>query len=393
MNGGEWVRRALRLSGPARVVAMGMAFLLAAGGYAGSIDAHPAVNRFEFAEAHPVLNRFEFAEPHMGTTIRLVLFAPDQATAAQWAERSFGTFQRLDSLFSDYRADSEISALAATAGSGSAMPVSPELMAVLSLAQEWNTRTEGAFDVTVGSMTQLWRWAIRRGELPDVDRLNGARDRVDASALRLDLETGTASLALSSMSLDLGGIAKGYAAQRVLDELHEGGIVHAMVDAGGDLVLGAAPPGEPGWRVKFPDGQTHYLADIAVATSGDRYQYLEIGGVRYSHILDPETGLGIRDAPTVVVVAPDGATADVLASALTVLAADPSAVDRVVGDDTSISVQILPRAQGGSSMESPGFPRPRADRPDRVRPGLHATSFERSNQEPNGRLDFTPMEN
>ncbi len=371
---------------------MGVACLLVGGGQVGSVEAHPVPDRFEFAKGRPALARFEFAEPHMGTTIRLVLYAPDQGTASRWAEHSFSTFQRLDSLFSDYRADSEISALAASAGSGGAMPVSAELIEVLTLAQDWNARTEGAFDVTVGSMTQLWRWAIRRGELPDEGRLQGAREQVDASALRLDLTAGTASLALSGMSLDLGGIAKGYTAQRVLDALREGGIVHAMIDAGGDLVLGAAPPGEPGWRVEFPDGQIHYLADLAVAASGDRYQYLDVGGVRYSHILDPMTGLGIQDAPTVVVVAADGATADVLASALTVLAADPSAVDRIVGADTRISVQILPRAQGGSRMESPGFPRPRADRPDRVRPSPGEAVFEISSQEPSGRLDSTPME-
>ena len=311
-------------------------------------------------QTRPFLARFEFSEPHMGTTVRLVLFAPDQATAARMAARSFQTFTRLDSLFSDYRADSEIAALAAAAGPDSATPISGELLEVLTQAQEWHARTGGAFDVTVGSMTQLWRWAIRRGELPDDGRLQAARDRVDASALRLDRSRGTAALRLPGMSLDLGGIAKGYAAQSVMDQLRAAGIVHAMVDAGGDLVLGAAPPGASGWRVEFPDGQIHHLAEVAVATSGDRYQYLEAGGVRYSHILDPETGLGIIRAPTVVVVAADGVTADVLASALTVLAADPARVARLVEDNPGVAIQIMTRPEDRVSLQSPGFPRPRA---------------------------------
>jgi thiamine biosynthesis lipoprotein len=121
------------------------------------------------------------------------------------------------------------------------------------------------------------------------------------------------------MALDLGGIAKGYAADVALEELRRRGLRVALVDAGGDIVVGDAPPGEGGWRVEIPGGQHILLSGAAVATSGDRYRYVEIDGVRYSHVVDPRTGLGCPDAPAVTVVAQDGTTADVLASALTVM--------------------------------------------------------------------------
>ena len=268
-----------------------------------------------------------------GTMVRLVMYAPNPEVADRAAAGAFATFTRLDSLFSDYREDSEIGLLATEAGSGHPRSVSPELLEILEIAEQWRDQSGGAFSVTVGPMTRLWRWAIRRGELPGADRLDAARLQADPAGMEVLVRTGTASetrtvprpgtgtatgtatgtrtgtvtLNVAGMSLDLGGIAKGYAAQKVVDQLAEQGLSQVLVDAGGDMVLGAAPPKQGGWRVEFPDGAVHHLANVAVATSGDRYQYLEVDGVRYSHILDPGTGLGMTDAPTVVVVAPNGA--------------------------------------------------------------------------------------
>lgn len=345
------------------------------------------------------VDRFEYAEPHMGTMVRLVMYAPNPEVADRAAAGAFATFTRLDSLFSDYREDSEIGLLATEAGSGHPRSVSPELLEILEIAEQWRDQSGGAFSVTVGPMTRLWRWAIRRGELPEADRLDAARLQADPAGMEVLVRTGTASetrtvprpgtgtatgtatgtrtgtvtLNVAGMSLDLGGIAKGYAAQKVVDQLAEQGLSQVLVDAGGDMVLGAAPPKQGGWRVEFPDGAVHHLANVAVATSGDRYQYLEVDGVRYSHILDPGTGLGMTDAPTVVVVAPNGAAADAAASALTVLAADPAATERFLRAFPELAVQILPRSRSNDvvgdqaahatmrhPIVTPGFPQPRA---------------------------------
>lgn len=302
------------------------------------------------------LGRFEFSEPHMGTEVRLVLWASDADAAGAAAAEGFRTVARLDSLFSDYRADSEVAEVAAAAGSGEAVSVTPELLAVLSAARYWSESTGGAFDVTVGPLTRLWRRAMRNGEFPDSSRLDEARAASGYQGLVLDTAGGTVRLIRAGMSLDLGGIAKGYVAQSVLDGLRRRGIPSALVDAGGDLALGDPPPGEAGWRVEFPGGEVHRLSGVGVATSGDRYQYLEAGGGRYSHILDPRTGVGIPSSPTVAVVAPDATTADALASALTVM--DRESGRELASGIPGVAARVAWPDHGSASWQTPDFPMP-----------------------------------
>lgn len=293
----------------------------------------------------------------MGTEVRLVLYAADRAAADSAAVWAFSQFSRLDSLFSDYRTDSEVAWLAESAGTGEAREVTPELWEVLASARHWSEVTGGAFDVTLGSLTRLWRSAMRRGTLPGAGQLARARAASGYEGMVLDSASRSVLLTRSGTSLDLGGIAKGYAAQRVLDGLRERGMSMTLVDAGGDLALGDPPPGEKGWRIEFPEGEVRRLANVAVATSGDRYQYLEVDGVRYSHILDPRTGLGIASSPTVVVVALDALTADVLASALTVM--DGGAAEALAGSLEGLAVRVTHGTAGDRDWETPGFPTPR----------------------------------
>ena len=132
------------------------------------------------------------------------------------------------------------------------------------------------------------------------------------------------------MRLDLGGIAKGYAVDEALSVLQAHGIDQALVDGGGDLVMGDPPPDSIGWRVGLKvlgkDGQPQdtvlHLANRAIASSGDTYRYLEIDGVKYSHILDPQTGIGLTCRRRVTVIAPEGVWADAWASALSVMGPD-----------------------------------------------------------------------
>lgn len=299
--------------------------------------------------------RFEFSEPHMGTEVRLVLYAESREGAEAAAEEGFRTVSRLDSLFSDYRTDSEIALLAGRAGTGAAVPVSDDLWEVLRVARSWSERTGGAFDVTVGPLTRLWRSAMRRGAFPDSARHEEARGRAGFGSLRLDTLAQAVELEREGMSLDLGGIAKGYVAQAVVEGLRASGVPSVLVDAGGDIALGEPPPGEEGWRIELPGGERHLFSNGAVATSGDQYQYLEYEGMRYSHVLDPRTGLGVPDAPTVVVVARDGTTADVLASALTVLA--PDAGRALVESLDGVAARVIPPPGSGGGWQTDDFPR------------------------------------
>ena len=264
------------------------------------------------------LHRFEFTEPQMGVPFRLVFFTTDQARANAAADKTFARIRLLNDILSDYEYDSELSTLSRSSGFGTNVAVSPELWFVLSRAQELSRRTDGAFDITVGPVVSLWRKARREKRLPDPARLAEAMQSVGWTNLVLDVRTHSARLLRPSMRLDLGGIAKGYAADEALKILKRHGITRALVAAAGDITAADAPPEKRGWRIEVPaldvtnapPARQLLLRHAAVSTSGDLFQHVEIDGVRYSHIVDPKTGLGLTDHSLVTIIARDGITAD-----------------------------------------------------------------------------------
>lgn len=274
----------------------------------------------------PSLRRFEFRQPHMGTTFRIVLYAPDEATAQKAAKAAFARVAELNRIMSDYLPDSELMRLCKKSG-GAPVEVSADLFRVLKEAEAFAAQTDGAFDVTVGPLVRLWRRARRTRTLPSADELKRALARVDSRKVRLSATGRTVQLLLMGMLLDLGGIAKGYAADAALAVLRRHGVTRALVAAGGDIAVAAAPPGAAGWEIgiaplKEPGAApTHrlLLQNAAVSTSGDLYQAVEIDGTRYSHIVDPKTGLGLVGRRSVTVIAPNATTSDALATALCVL--------------------------------------------------------------------------
>lgn len=267
--------------------------------------------------------RHEFTAVHMGVPVRIVLHASSDSQA-RWAARgAFARIAELDEQMSDYRPRSEVRRLAGRPREW--QPVSPDLARVMARAQEVSRLSDGAFDVTVGPLVQLWRESRRSGRLPDSAALGRARSRVGWHLLEVDSTRSAVRLWADSMQIDLGGIAKGYILSEALEELRVRGVPAAMVEAGGDLVLGSAPPGRAGWSVEIAGADSatrahaQSLVDVAVATSGATEQFVEIAGVRYSHVVDPRTGLGVTSARQVTVVSREGTVADALATALSVL--------------------------------------------------------------------------
>lgn len=276
--------------------------------------------------AAPRLARFSFERSVMSLPVNLVLYAPDEAAANRAAESAYRRVLQLNDILSDYDAESELLQLVGTAGQGRAVPVSDELWRVLVHAQALAQRTEGAFDVTINPVVRLWRRARREKRLPAPEKIEAARQLVDYRNVHLDPAHKTVELVKKGMRLDLGGIAKGFICDEVLAHLRAQGIHQAMIVAGGDIGLGDPPPGKAGWTIGVgvlePQGApTQYLclARCGVATSGDMFQFVEIGGKRYSHIVDPRTGMALVDHMTVTVVAADGMTADGLSTAACVL--------------------------------------------------------------------------
>lgn len=288
----------------------------------GSLTARALAGVWLLAGASPASAqaRAEFIEVHMGVPVRVVVHAVDDVVAREAARAAYARIAELDAIMSDYRAESEVRRVS---GRGDGMRwhhVSGELFEVLALALAIARVSDGAFDPTVGPLVALWRDARRERRLPSADVLARARARVGWQAVELNSPRRAVRLTRDSMRLDLGGIAKGYILQAALEVLRRRGITSALLEAGGDLVLGAAPPGQDGWVVEI-GGRDTVLSQVAVATSGPTEQYIEISGVRYSHVIDVRTGLGAAfggTAQSITVIAEGGATADAVATALSV---------------------------------------------------------------------------
>lgn len=268
----------------------------------------------------------------MGTTVRIVIDAENEQRAAAGAKAAFERIASIERCLSDYRDDSEAMKLcrANDAAPGRPLPVSNDLAAVLGKSLELSKATSGAFDVTIGPMSKLWREARKKKTLPGDSALDDARARVGWSKLTLDARAGTVMLREPGMRLDFGGIGKGYAADEALKVLRGRGIRSAMIACSGDIAVGEPPPGRDGWIIDVAPlnpgdpPRKLLLKNAAVSTSGDLHQHVEIAGVRYSHVLDPQTGLGLTGFRSATVIAKDAATADALATAAAVLPAERS---------------------------------------------------------------------
>lgn len=276
------------------------------------------------------LERYEYKQPHMGTEFTLVLYTSDEATARRASERAFARVEDLNGILSDYDPESELMRLCARAG-GPAVEVSEDLFRVLERAQDLSARSGGAFDCTIGPVGRLWRRARRTRQVPDAADLAAALRHVGHQKIRLDATARTVELLEPGMKLDLGGIAKGYAADEAAKVLKAQGVAHALVAAAGDIVCLEPPPGQEYWTVDVAalgGGAGKHaaarlrLARRAVSTSGGAEQFVDIDGVRYSHIVDPRTGLGVTRRSSATVIADDGTTADSLATALSVMGAE-----------------------------------------------------------------------
>lgn len=269
--------------------------------------------------------RYEYVQIHMGMPVRMALYAGGEATARSAAAAGFARIAQLDAMMSDYRAESDVRRLDGTTGW---VRVSAELFAVIACARDLARASRGAFDPTVGPLVTLWREARATRRLPARPSIQAARRLVGWQSLQLDEARSAVRFTRPGMRLDLGGIAKGFIAQQALDALRDAGIPSALIEAGGDIVVSGAPPGRPGWHIDAPGAaaalasRAARLTNSALATSGPTVQSVELEGTRYSHVVDPRTGLGITNDRLAYVIARDAMIADALATTLTIVTAD-----------------------------------------------------------------------
>lgn len=271
-------------------------------------------------------NRYTYNELHMATVFRIVLYAPSQTVADEAAVAAFERIADLDRKMNDYNPESELSRFSRQPA-GSFTPLSNDLFDILRKGQIVSKKSDGAFDVTIGPLVHLWRQARKIKTLPSPEDIAKASSLVGYQKLELDSRKQQGSLSVSGMKLDLGGIAKGYAADEALAVLKKKGIRRAMVAASGDIALGDPPPGKKGWIIEVesldyqPGGKRRQLPlrNKAISTSGDTEQFIEIDGIRYSHIVNPCTGLGLTERIGVTVIADRATWSDALATAASVL--------------------------------------------------------------------------
>lgn len=282
----------------------------------------------------------------MGTKCRIVVYGSGETAAADACAAAFDRVAQLEGVMSDYRADSEASVVLGREP-GVWHRVSRDFVDVLVRSGEVYRASDGAFDPAIGPLTRLWRETRRTGHAPDPGTLASARARSGFSMIELEPDEGLIRFSRSGMGLDFGGIGKGYAADEALRVLGARGFRIALIDFGGDLVVGDAPPDDPrGWVLEVRDGmgrpRTVRLANAAIATSGDLEQFVEIDGVRYAHIIDPRTGLGLSRRTAATVIANSGTLADALASAACVLGPDKVGPLRKAYPDAMIEVIVDP---------------------------------------------------
>jgi thiamine biosynthesis lipoprotein len=311
--------------------------------------------------ADGALHTYEAVEPHMGTLFRIQLYAPDEASAKQAFAAAFNRIEQLDKLLSDYQPDSELSRITQRAV-GHPVRVSDDLFRIAQASEQLSRATYGAFDLTLGPLTQLWRQARRDHILPQPEAIQSASARCGYRQVHLDSTAQTIEFDAPQMLLDAGGIAKGYAADEALRVICNLGLHSALVAASGDLAFGDAPPGQSGWKIGIdsfdsadaPFTRVLMLSNAAVSTSGNSEQHLNIGGKTYSHIIDPKTGMGLQNDLTVTTISRHGITADPAATAISVLGCEKGFA--YAAREPDLAVFILAKEDGHArSFESARF--------------------------------------
>ncbi len=276
----------------------------------------------------PPFRRWEFKEPHMGTLFRLTLFAENFKAASNAAKKAFKRIHEIESSLTDYQDNSELNQLCRNAYE-SPQVVSQDLFNVLQESHHLSEVSGGAFDVTIKPLINLWKDHARRNNLPTPHQLNQARKMVDYRQISYNPTIRSVRLTRKNISIDLGGIGKGYAADAALDVLKDNGILSVIIDAGGDLRLGDPPPGQKLWAVSVSPRAERilpmrlHLSNCGIATSSDGLNFFKINNKRYSHIINPSTGLSVEHSQLVTVIASKASIADALATALNVMGPGP----------------------------------------------------------------------
>jgi thiamine biosynthesis lipoprotein len=300
--------------------------------------------------------RHEASRISMACTYTIVAYGPSGPEVPAILEAALDEVDRIDRLMSHYKKDSPLSRLNREASAGP-VAVDSELFDFLGVCQRYSRDSGGAFDVTVGPLMKAWGFFAGDGRVPTERDLKDARARTGYRHVLLDPVSRTVRFDRPGVELDLGGIAKGYAVDRVVSLLRPRGVTAALVSAGGSTLFGlGAPPGAAGWQVDVDDPVDPHktalsvvLKDRALSVSGSSEKAFIVSGRRYTHVMDPRSGRPVEDILSVAVLADSGVAGDVLDNAFFVLGVEGSKkyLRRLANTE---AVFFLPRRNGGWRM-------------------------------------------
>jgi FAD:protein FMN transferase len=292
--GNEFTRAAVRKPGPPlSVILIGCVILTA-------------------AKASGVPIHLERVTQAMGTTFTIEMYGADRTAMDSATNDAFVEVHRLDHLLSNYIPDSELSLLNQRAAEVP-VKVSGELFDLLKVCMEDSRQSQGTFDITVGPLMKVWGFYKDSGHLASPDKVRTAMQAVGWRNITLDPATSSVSFKKRGVNLDLGGVGKGYAVDRMVQILKRDGTTSALVSAGGSSIygIGAPPDGPRGWSIHIRDPKNEEdtaaqvtLKNASLSTSGGYEKFFWADGKLYSHIMDPRTGFPARGMLSVSIVAP-----------------------------------------------------------------------------------------
>jgi thiamine biosynthesis lipoprotein len=275
------------------------------------------------------LRRHEESRVSMGCVYALVCYGHDQSSLREASAAALDEVDRIDKLMSHYKKDSELSRVNREA-TKAPVKVDPELFDFIAECLRYSLESEGAFDITVGPLMKAWGFFRGEGRMPNETELARARNSIGYQHVILNRKDGTIYFDKAGVEIDLGGIAKGYAVDRAVAVLKQHGVTSALVSAGGSTTYAlGAPPGKPAWEIEIQDpiepqkiATKVRLKDQALSVSGSYEKFFELNGKRYSHIMNPRTGLPVQGVLSVVIIGGDGLSGDALDNVFYVFGAE-----------------------------------------------------------------------
>lgn len=267
-------------------------------------------NALVYAAEPPI--RYESSVDAMGSTFSIAAWGSDRGNLAAAVESALEEARRLDRMLSNYRPDSEWSAVNRNAANGGVI-VSQELFDLLGACVRYSELSEGTFDITVGPLMRVWGFYRGSGRMPHRSEVRAALARTGYQNLALEPKSRTVSFRKKGLEIDPGGIGKGYAVDKMASILRTAGVSGALINAGGSSMYGLnTPPDEPrGWAVvirdpRYPDRHRAelFLKNESMSTSGNYEKFFRVGNRIYSHIMDPRTGFPAQGMYSVSVLAP-----------------------------------------------------------------------------------------